>query len=777
MLGGAKGSRTLGSAALLLAVAGTARAQNTGAGSDAQGIEEIVVTAQFREQNLQDTPLAITAISDTDLRARSQRTILDVSAQAPSVVMQPSPQGFGNSAQIAIRGIGQDDYNLALEPGVGMYLDDVYYSTLFGAVLDLLDLDRVEILRGPQGTLAGRNSIGGAVRLVTKKPTGDGEGYVEATYGTDDRVDLRGSSEFTLVADKLFARVAGSSKHQDGYMYRLDYRCANPTSPLPSATAEADCLLGTEGGVDSTAGRLALRWLSSDSVEVNVVADVYRASDEPQANKLLRAGTDPSVTWMGEVYGPQFLTDSLYTNYSTYTAPQLGVAMTPRNSIDAYGLATTVDWSISDNLTMKSITSYRDTKGAFSTDNDGSPLFSSLSAPSMEQEQVSQEVRFNHSPTDRFEYTAGLYYFDAEGHQGGRLLGIGGLLDFVHNDTITSSNTSVFMHTTTHLTDATNLTVGARYTDEDKSYTFDRINPNGGPVFLIQSIVGQRVDYEESRTDYRVALDHRWSDAMLGYAQWSTGFRGGGVSPRPFYDNQLVSLDQEELETFEVGLKFDLADDRVRLNLALFRNDYSDIQVETSTAFFNPNLPVQPDPGLPFYNPVGGTFPSGVMLNAGDAESTGVEVEALMRFGNLSLDMSASHIDFEYSSLSPAALGSGFRLDMITPFTPENKISVGGQYAFPLESGASVALRLDATHQGGIYSEPVNADYNRIDGRTLYNTRLTFNSADASWETSLAVINLTDEKYFHSIFGRTATGASGMPNRGREWAVSVRRSF
>lgn len=761
------------SAAVAYAAADMAHAQQR----PDESIEEIVVTAQFRAQNLQDTPLAITAIGDEELRARSQRTILDVSAQAPSVIMQPAPQGFGNSAQISIRGIGQDDYNLALEPGVGMYLDDVYYSTLFGAVLDLLDLERVEILRGPQGTLAGRNSIGGAVRLVSRRPTGDGESYVEATYGTDERLDLRAAGEFTLVPDKLFARVSGSSKHQDGYMYRLDYRCANPTSPLPSATAEADCLLGTEGGTDSTAGRFALRWLPSDTVDVNLVADVYRAEDEPQANKLLRAGVDPSISWGGETYGPQFLTNDRFTNYSTYSAPQLGVSFEPRNSIDAYGLAVTVDWSIAENLSMRSITAYRDTRGAFSTDNDGSPLFSSVTAPSMTQEQMSQEIRFNHSPSDRFDYTAGFYYFDAEGGLGGRLLGIGGLLDFVHDDEILSSNSSVFLHTTTHLTDAMNLTVGVRYTEEDKTYTFNRINPNGGPVFLIESINGARVLYDENRTDYRIALDRRWSDAVLTYAQYSTGFRGGGVSPRPFYDNQLVPLDQEQLDTFEIGLKLDLADRRVRLNVALFRNDYQDIQVETSTPFFNPGLPEQPDPSLPFYNPIGGTFPSAVMLNAGDAESTGLEVETLLRFGNLSLDMSASWQDFEYSSLSPAALGSGFALDMVTPFTPEQKYSVGAQYTFPLATGASVALRLDGNYQSEIYAEPVNADYNRIDSRTVYNTRLTYHSADDAWETSLAVINLTNEEYFHSIFGRTATGATGMPNRGREWALSMRRRF
>ncbi|HEY8518759.1 MAG TPA: TonB-dependent receptor [Gammaproteobacteria bacterium] len=761
------------SAAIACAAADVADAQQSPDGS----LEEIVVTAQFRAQNLQDTPLAITAVGDEALRARSQRTILDVSAQAPSVIMQPAPQGYGNSAQIAIRGIGQDDYNLALEPGVGLYLDDVYYSTLFGAVLDLLDLERVEILRGPQGTLFGRNSIGGAVRLVSRPPTGDGDSYVEATYGTDERLDLRAAGELTLVEDKLFARVSGSSKHQDGYMYRRDYKCVNPSSPLPSATAEADCLLGTEGGTDSTAGRVALRWLASDAVEVNVVADVYRAEDEPQANKLLRAGVDPTVSWGGETYGPQFLTDDRFTNYSTYSAPQLGLSFEPRNSIDAYGMAVTIDWSISDDLSLKSITAYRDTRGEFSTDNDGSPLMASVTAPSMWQEQTSQELRFTHSPSDRFDYTAGLYYFDADGGLGGRLIAIGGLLDFVHDDTILSSNSSAFLHTTTHLTDTVNLTVGLRYTEEEKTYTFHRINPNGGPVFLIESINGATVLYDEDRFDYRVAIDRRWSDEILTYAQYSTGFRGGGVSPRPFYDNQLVPLYQEELDTFELGVKLDLADRRVRLNVALFRNDYQDIQVETSTPFFNPNLPVQPDPSLPFYNPVEGTFPSGVMLNAGNAESTGLEVETLLRFGNLSLDVSASWQDFEYESLSPAALGSGFSLDMITPFTPERKYSLGAQYDFPLASGASIMLRLDANHQSEIYSEPVNADYNRIDSRTVYNTRVAFLSADDAWETSFAVINLTDEEYFHSIFGRTATGASGMPNRGREWALSVRRRF
>src|SRR5262245_20268185 len=156
-------------------------------------LEEVVVTAQFREQNLQQTPIAITAVTAGMLESRNQTDIAMVAAQAPNVTLQPNGAAFGSSMVAFIRGVGQTDFNLALEPGVGIYVDDVYYATLTGSLLDLLDLDRVEILRGSQGTLAGKNSIGGAIKLFSQKPTGDGGGYLEATAGTLNRVDARGA--------------------------------------------------------------------------------------------------------------------------------------------------------------------------------------------------------------------------------------------------------------------------------------------------------------------------------------------------------------------------------------------------------------------------------------------------------------------------------------------------------------------------------------------------------------------------------------------------------
>jgi iron complex outermembrane receptor protein len=192
----------------------TSTAQTTAASDQ---LQEIVVTAQFRSENLQQTPIAITAVNAAMLEQRNQTDISQVAAQAPNVTLQPNGAAFGASMVAFIRGVGQTDFDLALEPGVGIYVDDVYYATLTGSLLDLLDLDRVEILRGPQGTLAGKNSIGGAIKLFTQKPTGEG-GFLEAGYGSLHRVDIRGAGDFTLVPDKLFVRVSVASKHHDGYV-------------------------------------------------------------------------------------------------------------------------------------------------------------------------------------------------------------------------------------------------------------------------------------------------------------------------------------------------------------------------------------------------------------------------------------------------------------------------------------------------------------------------------------------------------------------------------
>uniref|UniRef100_UPI0035B00E24 TonB-dependent receptor plug domain-containing protein n=1 Tax=Novosphingobium sp. TaxID=1874826 RepID=UPI0035B00E24 len=289
----------ISASALVVAMASTpafAQESNT---DESAGNPEIVVTAQFREQKLQDTPLAISAVNSEMLEARSQTSVEQVAAQAPNVTLTPQGQQNGSGLIAFIRGVGQTDFNFALEPGVGIYVDDVYIPTLTGSLLDLMDLDRVEVLRGPQGTLAGRNAIGGAIKLFSTKPKGDGRGSIQATYGSYNRVELRGFADLAL-ADNLFVRVAGVSKNRDGYVKRLDYGMTHPGSGVPSNNAGSP-VLGTLGGQSYAAGKVSLRWVPTDTIEVNISGDYTRDRSEAGASVLLyynnASTTGDGVAW------------------------------------------------------------------------------------------------------------------------------------------------------------------------------------------------------------------------------------------------------------------------------------------------------------------------------------------------------------------------------------------------------------------------------------------------------------------------------------------------
>src|SRR5688572_17179540 len=189
------------------------------------GLEEIVVSARFREENLQQTPLAITAFSGANMEARNLTDVTMIDTFSPNTIIQPLGAGWGSTAAAFVRGIGLGDNSLSFEPGVPIYIDDVYHGRPQGAVMDLLDIERVEVLRGPQGTLFGKNTLGGAVRIISRKPEGDGTGFLDVGVGSRDRLNFRGSYDFELAEETVFARVSASSKSQDGYFDILDYEC------------------------------------------------------------------------------------------------------------------------------------------------------------------------------------------------------------------------------------------------------------------------------------------------------------------------------------------------------------------------------------------------------------------------------------------------------------------------------------------------------------------------------------------------------------------------
>jgi len=777
-----------------LALASPAVAQDSQSGPRDDAAEAtsgtILVTAQFREQDLQDTPIAITAVDAATLQARNQTNITDLADFAPNVKLEPATGLQGNSIAAFIRGIGQSDASFALEPGVGVYIDDIYYGTTFGAVMDLTDLERVEVLRGPQGTLAGKNSVGGAIRLFTQEPDANEGGFVEATYGRFDRLDIRASAGFALT-DELFARISGVSNTREGYMKRLDYGCVNPGSGIPSATTGDDCVIGTEGGRDVQAVRLALRYAPTAApIEINLRADYADDQSEIVATKLLYADNpavrsyDPANPAGGVPFDSRFLTgEESYTNYTTYStggnyttnfgfpnqiAPG-GFSVSPTATAKSWGVAGTVDIELTPDLALKSITGYRSAKGTSGIDVDGSPLTLLLQEFTFQHEQFTQELRLSGQFGDGLvDATVGGFYYDASDRFYGRNQIPTLLFDFFQNDDISNRSISAFGHLELHLTDRLDLIGGLRYTDDKKIYRYGRLNldgtePSGTPLtpnFLVAGINDLGGPFEGDRVDYRIGVNYDLNDDLMVYAQVSTGFKGGGVNPRPSAPDQVLSFGPETVTTFEGGFKSQLLDRRVRLNGAVFLNDYTDIQL------------------VRYQCPDSVVLSCSVPSNAGDAEILGFELEAFAEpVDGLTFDGSLGYLDFDYTEIkNPATLVTE---DMIAPFISKWQLSAGLQYEAELASGATITPRLDWSYRSDFFYNSINNEYNRIDGYSLFNGRIAFTSPDEAWQLSANVTNIFDKFYYTGKSENIGSFGvvTGNPGRPREWSVTLRREF
>jgi iron complex outermembrane receptor protein len=794
--------------ACLAIIASPASAQTPGGVAEAaapdshdQGADmnaDIVVTAQFRAQNVQNTPIAITAINSELLEARGQASVTDIASQAPNVTLRPATATFGPSIQAFIRGVGQYDSGYASEPGVGLYVDDVYYASLTGSIIDLVDLDRVEVLRGPQGTLAGQNSIGGSIKIYSKKPDGVDGGFVQATYGRFNRVELRGAANLTLVPDALFARVTATGVAKDGYVKRYDYACTHPGTTVPTfQTAGKNCVLGTEGGKSYAAVRGQLRWVPFDRLEINVIGDYTKDSSEAAPGTLLFVGNQagmpgvPNATSafqiggvaLGNATGSPFIASSPYGNfaqdtfssspyisYATYisAAPRDGTApysVPDSNAISGYGFSGQIDYELTDSLKLKSITAYRRYTARYAFD-EGTPIDTALIDNDNRLRQVSQELRLS-GEIGPVNFTLGGFYFNykAEARQRITLPS----LQFVQDDDIEQTTKAAFANVDWAVTGDLSLIGGIRYTSAEKRLAYGRFglpgNNFGGLADpRVRGLNGLVRELEDDHWDFRGAVQYRFSPEVMVYGQVSTGFKIGGFNSRPFFPQQALPFGQETLVAYEVGAKTDLFDRRVRLNLSGFHNKYDSILVSVNSC---------PLPGAP-------PAPCALPTNAGEATVKGFEAEAVLKLApGLTVDGSLSYLDFQYDSLSAAAIASGVTLDMRGPFTPKWQYSAGLQYEMELGSGARIIPRIDLSHVASLFQQAVNTPLNVVPGRTLLNANLAWRSPDDSWSVVLQVSNVTNKLYYNSIFDNRGSNntVTGFPGAPREWAVTVKRTF
>ena len=535
-------------------------------------LEEVIVTAQKRAQNLQDIPIAVTAFSAADIERRNFSNIAQLADFTPNVIFDTttSISGLSSGAAVFIRGIGQIDFGLTTDPGVGTYVDGVYMSRSVGGVLDTLDIERIEILRGPQGTLFGRNTMGGALNITSQRPGREFGGLAELTLGDFDRIDVRAAVDLPL-GDTLGLRLAASSKQRDGYVDRL--------------------LVGDVLGDENRQSfRAALLWTPSNRFELYATAD-YAQIDEASAGSVLAGITQaPNVIVYnlfdapgnhvpgfgdGIPYDERFIThdpDTTYADGPTGT------------NLDIGGAALTLVWSL-ESLEIKSITAYRTTSGEFFRDPDNSPLvITHTSNPDYDHEQLTQEFTFT-GEAGPLEYVAGLFYLTEEGTDN-VFVPLAPSLGFITNlADIDNDSAAVYGQATWHVTDQLRLTGGLRYTEDDKTFTpFQRIlfgAAGPAPGVSVPLIPDDTVDARFDQATGRLAVEFKQNDEALYYASFTQGFKSGGfnfryVVPR----DEALAFDPETVDSYELGFKWQGAEDRLRLNANVFFMDYQDIQVQ-----------------------------------------------------------------------------------------------------------------------------------------------------------------------------------------------------
>ena len=474
------------------------------------------------------------------------------------------------------------------------------------------------------------------------------------------------------------------------------------------------------------------------------------------------------------------MTPSPFTNYNRYVDPVSGRTFPNVNNLDASGVGMTIEWSLGDDLTLKSITAQREFDNEFGRTSSGSAIPLDLTYDVTEHDQFTQEFQLTGS-TDRLDWAAGAFYYTADdsNYQSGALYP-GLLYQQDSFDSQDADNWAVFVHGVFSLTDRLSLTAGVRYTDDKKVAKISRHNFDGTdrlpvPGFTTQTSPGT-VIVDEDKVSPTLGIDYQMNDNVMLFALYSTGFRGGGFSPRPSNGLQLAPFLSEELENYEVGVKSEIFDDTFRVNANLFFSTYTDQQVFLGT--------LDPSGALWFRQ-----------TNSGESEYWGVEVETMWRPSQrFSLDGALGYIHHELTDPGVANTCITFANGdpCYSTRTPEWTFALGGAYEFQLSEGGTVTARLDGRYQSKVYFLPYGSDLDPVrhiasnpiegvqEGYTVYNGRVTWLPARGEWELAAYGLNLTDEVYFNGklpLIGLGLGREQGNVAAPREYGVTITRHF
>jgi iron complex outermembrane recepter protein len=812
--------------AFTLPIIGAGAAQAQTAASDQ--LAEVVVTAEKRSENVQKVPIAITAFNSQELQDRGVTDIHALSNLTPNVNLDAGSPFSGSSSVLSasIRGIGQDDFAMNLDPGVGVYVDGVYLARTVGANQNLLDVDRVEILKGPQGTLFGRNTIGGAISIVTHTPGNEFSGKAELTTGSFARRDLAATFDIPIT-DRLLSSITVSSLVRDGYQRRI----ATPDLPvfenIPETTYHQAGYFSngdTQGGQNQQVVRSKLLFLASDSLKLTLTADWTHENQTALPNTVLATtngtaagglvnlyntctafanqaavnaagGPFPAVcgpVGPGLVAGPGGLVSPGPALYGR-NIPQYNAAIAVTGNIDTSyatgnnfsqmdsgGWALTADWALNDSLSLKSITGWRTLNWRVGMDNDGSVLV--VLEPSFKEGQHQESQEFQLIGTalgNRLDYVVGTYYFKETGH----------VHDFVALDvlmvdgdnTIETTSYAGFAHANLKVTDKIGITAGARYSIDDKHMIGRQSDPGAFeekiagcyPIVITAACITQNFPDPNSPTllfppglnkqtfdEFTPTLEaqYNFTPDVMGYVSYSQGFKSGGWTtrvPNPILSASLAAFAPEKAETYEVGLKSQLFDDHLRLNLAAFDTLYKDIQLDEQNG------------------------PAPTIKNAGTARILGTELEASWAVVHgLNIQAAVGYMDAHYTQTLPGTgISATDALPLNTPLpkTPKWKMSVGPQYVYKLSNDRQLRFVGNYTFTSSMSNDIADTPLLARPNTRILDLSATYVTSGDKYEIVVGGTNVTDTRYVITGQDQAAGGqVQATFNPPREWYLQLR---
>ncbi len=710
--------------ALALGVTNSAMAQEQTEQANKKGLEKIEVTARKTVETLQEVPISVTSIGALKLEEVGASVLTEIQQFSPNTTLQTS-RGTNSTLTAFIRGVGQQDPLWGYEPGVGIYIDDVYVARPQGAVLDLLNVERIEVLRGPQGTLYGKNTIGGAVKYVTKEMTGDTMLSVRGTVGSYGQKDLKVTGQIPLIENKLYLGGGFASLNRDGFGEFLQ-------SALPGQDRE-------NYNKDLTAARLTLEYRPSDDLFFRLGWD--KTDDKSNAKGGYRLL--PSLLTDAPV--PDSVFDS-YTSLPTF------------NKVEIEGWSLLADWQVSDSVNLRYIGSKRESYSPTNIDFDNTAL-DIFDVPAIyDDENTTHELQLNYRG-DGLSVVSGIYLYDGEScGQFEAILGVLGRSAFgtpgLTREVVGCNNSesaAIYAQASIDISEQLSLTLGARYTDEEKQawvsngLVLANVYPESGwiPGYvrpdgdLVPQVLGTDTDGDSvldapakkswSRFTPRVGLEYQLNDDMMIFASYSQGFKSGTFNPRATENEPAV--DPEVVDSYELGFKADW-NDSLRTNITVFSLDHKDRQY----------ISVLPGDSATDLNQFLG--------NVGKSNSKGLEAEiTLVASDNLTFDFALGYIDSEFETVieqtvnGPINIADRFSISN----TPDTTANFAANYVLATEFG-DVVMNANYYYRSD-YSLFEQDNLLNQDGYGLLNLSVVWYSDDGHWNVGLHGKNLTDEEY------------------------------